>query len=127
MNDTLTLRTHDLVQSLQAVANEQNLEPEKLLDQAVAEFLDRMALGILQSETRAFQAMHESLVTKHLGDYVAIHNGKLVDHDLDLNSLRRRVRQKYGRIPLLLRQVTTDPSEPEFTIRSPRLLWSVQK
>ena len=49
----------------------------------------------LWREERAFQALHSSLLAKYPGQYVAIHNGRLVDHDTDQVTLYRRCRQAY--------------------------------
>ena len=37
----------------------------------------------MQREIAAYEAMHSTLVPQFLGYYVAIHQGHLVDHDLD--------------------------------------------
>ena len=39
----------------------------------------------------------------------AIHNGKVVDHDQDFQSLHSRIRQRFGRQPVLLRRVEAEP------------------
>ncbi len=39
---------------------------------------------------------------KYEGEYVAIHNRKLVDHDKNGNQLYFRVRKKYGKTPVLI-------------------------
>lgn len=74
----------------------------------------------IHAEARAFRAMHRQLIEKHLGRYVAIHEGQLVDDDQDRRKLYLRVRAKYGIIPVLIRQVTRTP-EREFHILNPCL------
>lgn len=64
--------------------------------------------------------MHAELAEKYLGQYVAIHNGKVVDHDKDFHSLHSRIRQRFGRQPVLLRRVEAEP-ERVLAFRSPRL------
>ncbi|MEW6717479.1 MAG: DUF5678 domain-containing protein [Chloroflexota bacterium] len=56
---------------------------------------------------------------KYEGKFVAVHNKKLIDHDEDEIALARRVREKYGNIPILIM-----PAEgpPELRIYSPRLV-----
>ena len=36
------------------------------------------------------------------GEYVAIHNKELVDHDGDENALYRRIVSRYGNIPVMI-------------------------
>jgi hypothetical protein len=64
--------------------------------------------------------MHPLLVKEHLGQYVAVHNGQLIDYDEDFQALHNRIRQQYGRRPVLLRQVTREPVRV-LLMRSPRL------
>ena len=39
---------------------------------------------------------------KHEGEFVAVHNKELVDHDKDDAILYARVREKYGKTPVLI-------------------------
>ena len=48
----------------------------------------------MQHEKDAFIAMHPQLVQTYLGEYVAIHQGKLIDHDKDDVELIERMRSK---------------------------------
>ena len=118
----IVLQEKDLVEQLQQVAVAQATSTEALLNQAVTEFLENCALQKIQEETAAFERMHAQLVTQYLGQHVAIHLGELVDHDLDLLALRRRIRQRFGRLPILLRAVTPERELPELIIRRPRLV-----
>ena len=56
---------------------------------------------------------------RYEGEFVAVHNQTLVDHDKDENSLRSRIRAKYGKTSVLIM-----PAEGprEIRIFSPRLV-----
>lgn len=56
---------------------------------------------------------------KYEGEYVAVHNQTLVDHDQDESALHNRIRAKYGKTPVLIM-----PAEGprEIRILSPRLV-----
>ncbi|MBX3060897.1 MAG: hypothetical protein KF770_30920 [Anaerolineae bacterium] len=56
-------------------------------------------------EIEAFKLMHRQLVQEHLGQYVAIFQGKLVDHDSDPVALLQRIKQKYPDQVVLRRKV----------------------
>jgi hypothetical protein len=118
---TLILQERRLVEELEQVAAQQNTSAEALLNTAVSQFLYNKALRKMQAENQAFEQMHSKLVTQYLGQYVAIHNCELIDHDTDLMALRKRIRQRFGRMPILLRQVTPERELRELTLRSPRL------
>jgi len=91
-----------------------------LLDQAVREYLDRLAEQKIIAESKAFRAMHAELLQQYRGEYVAVHDGKVVDHDEDICALNRRIRARYGHRAVLLQQVTERP-EIELVIKSPKL------
>jgi hypothetical protein len=124
---TLVLQEQKLVEELEQVAVQQNTSAETLLNTAVSQFLYNTALRKMQEETKAFERMHNQLVTQFLDQYVAIHNGELIDHDADLLTLRRRIRKHFGRMPILLRQVTPECKLPEIVIRSPRIERRIEK
>jgi hypothetical protein len=70
-------------------------------------------------EIHAYKKMHPRLVKKYLGQFVAIHNGKLVDHDPDKEELFLRVKEKFPNQIVLQRQVLENP-DPVLHFRSPR-------
>ena len=76
-----------------------------LLDQAVCDYLDRLAEQKIIAESKAFKAMHADLLQQYKGEYVAVHNGKVVDHDADIHTLNHRIRTRYGHRAVLLQQV----------------------
>ena len=53
-------------------------------------------------------------------DFVAVYDGQVVDHDADRLVLYRRVREQFGREPVLITPANS-PSPREFRLRSPRL------
>lgn len=75
----------------------------------------------LLDEIQAYIKMHPRLAKRYLGEWVAIHEHKLVDHDADQAALYQRIREKYGRTAVLLRQVEKG-ADPIHAIRSPRLV-----
>ena len=57
---------------------------------------------------------------QYLDQYIAMHNGRLVDHDKVFATLRQRVREKYGRQPEMMTLVAETP-EPVFLRRGFRI------
>ena len=110
----------ELMKQLEQIAVEQEVKPEELLETAVRAYLRQIERETIKAEADAFRSMHAELVTEYLGQYVAIHNGQVVDHDKDFQSLHNRVRQRFGHRPVLLRRVEAEP-ERVLTFRSPRL------
>ncbi len=114
----LTLQS-ELVEQLELVAAERSLMLDELLETAVRAYLRQVEREQISAEIAAFRAMHDQLRRQFLGQYVAVYHGQVVDHGPDFPTLHSRIRQRYGRQPVLLRRVEMEP-EPTLTFRSPR-------
>ncbi len=68
----------------------------------------------------AYKVMHNELVKRYLGQYVAICNEKLVDHDPDPVALLQRVRDEHPHQVVLRRKVELMP-EHELQVRHPQI------
>lgn len=72
-------------------------------------------------EVNAYESLHTELVENYLGNYVAIHQGQVVDNDSDSEEIIIRIGERYPDEAILIRKVQkTLP--PEIRIRSPRLI-----
>lgn len=56
---------------------------------------------------------------KYEGEFVAVHNQKLIDHDKDEETLYKRVRKKYGKTSVL---VMPAEGPREIRVYSPRIV-----
>ena len=70
-------------------------------------------------EVEAYKNMHAQLASQYAGQFVAIHNGQVVDHDADKDALFFRVKQNFPNEIVLQRQVLENP-DPVLHFRSPR-------
>lgn len=93
---------------------------EALTARALSDYPDRLAWEKLEAEMAAFQAQLPAPLAAYPDQYVAIHEGRVIDHGADLRALHSRVYARMGSIPVLLPKVTAT-SEPDILIRSPRL------
>ena len=73
----------------------------------------------ITEESERFQEKHSELLKQYNGEYVAMRDGVVLDHDADLPSLHRRIRAQYGDEPILMAPVSTQPIQ-SFKVRSPR-------
>lgn len=101
------------------IAEQEDKEIEDLVSEALRQYLWEAKERKIDREMEAYRAMHAELKQRFLGEYVAIHNGELVDHDADRRALSRRVRQKYENVAVLITPVEEEP-EREFLMPSPR-------
>ncbi|MBL7063613.1 MAG: hypothetical protein ISS49_05310 [Anaerolineae bacterium] len=113
---------HDqrLVTALRQVARQKQVSVEKAAHTAVYRYVRKAERAKIRAETKAFWAMYPQLLEQYLGQYVAIHEGKVVDNGLDVGTLYQRVHERYDNTPVLLAQVTPEPVR-ELMFRSPRL------
>ena len=79
------------------------------------------AEAAMTREEAAYRAMHTDLTARYAGEYVAIYQGQLIDHDRDELALLRRLDAQYPNEVVLMKQVRPLP-EPELRFRSPRLV-----
>ncbi len=76
--------------------------------------------SIMEQNLEAYKSMHGELVERYLGQYVAICDRKLVDHDLDPVALLQRVRDHYPD-QVILRQKVERMPERDLHIRHPQI------
>lgn len=96
-----------LMQQVEQIAAEQTATPDQIIETAVRAYLRQLDRSRIKAEAEAYPVIHAELVKQYLHQYVAIYNGQLVDHDEDFQQLHIRIRQRFGRQPVLLRRVET--------------------
>ena len=115
---TITLKP-DVVEQITHLAQETQTSAEALVDKAVRAYLARLRREKIRAEAEAFERQRKSLLAAHRGEYVAIHEGHVIDHDPDLRTLHLRVFARLSHTPVLLKQVAEEPDR-ELVFRSPR-------
>jgi hypothetical protein len=70
-----------------------------------------------QREYHAFLRLLPELLRTHRGQWVAVHNGQVVDGDADDVVLVQRVIAKIGYVPMHVGRVSDEPAEP---VRMPK-------
>ena len=134
---TLTLRNlqpslRDVIRTSQRFsAAERLLLAKALLDSLVleestetgsAEAVDEQNTGedeAIVREREAYIALHPTLLKQYPNQHVAIHNGELVDHDLDRLALSLRIYQRFPNEFVWIAPLKAQAIE-EWVVRSPR-------
>lgn len=75
---------------------------------------------IIEQEQQVFAARHQEFLAMYPGETIAIHAGKVIDHDVDRVALSRRIRGRYGNQPILMTPVLPEPIQT-MQMRSPHL------
>lgn len=76
---------------------------------------------LMEKEVAAFERLHPTLIEHYLGEYVALHQGQVVDHDHNQIVLADRIESAYPDHVVLIRQVQPQ-LPPPLLVRSPRLV-----
>jgi len=105
----IELKEPTLVQRVEALALKITQPAEQVLEAAVRVYLDELERRAIQTETQAFWAMHKELLQKYPKQHVALYQGQVVDHDEDAASLEKRVRERFGLLPVLIAPILLGP------------------
>lgn len=125
--------------SLHEAARQRSQPLEALVEDALAVFLREPAEPVrtanggwtsdlasverrakIHAEAEAWRALPDAMRQRYGLKFVAVHEGNVIDHDLDRLALYLRVRQRLGDVAVLITQASA-PSPREFYIASPRL------
>lgn len=74
----------------------------------------------LDASFRWYEANRSRILKKHAGEYVAILDEAVVDHDRDFSALAERVFQRHGVRSIFMPRVVGKAKEPVLRARSPR-------
>ena len=126
MNTTVTLSlSQDVYERVQEAAAQENRTMEEVLSEDIAGiysvFPKDPRREQMDIEVAAYERQHTQLVDLYLGRYIAMKQGVVLEDDVDLESLVKRVRVSYPNEVILFRKVRSVASH-EVVIRSPRLL-----
>jgi hypothetical protein len=82
---------------------------------------DEMAqLVALRQEKEAFLRLYPALYKQYQGEYVAILDGQMVDHDANYHELYERILKHHPDTIVWISQIQDTPL-PDIVVRSPRL------
>lgn len=115
----VALTKPDLLAQVEQAATDQEMTGEEVLVSAVSDYLERRAHVKIVAESEAFARQRPQILAAYPNEFIAMHNGQVVDHDPDLRSLNLRIRRRFGQTAVLMQKADTENKELVF--RSPRL------
>jgi len=104
---------------LENLARVRSADPVTLAQEMIRARLRDEARRAMEQEVETFRSLHADLMASIPGEYAAICQGKLVDHDEDQLALLQRIEERYPGLPVLSRQVRPEV-DTVIEIRSPR-------
>jgi len=120
MNTSSIALQPDLAERVHRITKSKGTTVKDFVNQAVRERLEQLEDQKLKAEVQAFERMHPQLVKQYLGQFVAVHEGQIVDADVDFEALFLRLEKRLGDVPVLIRPVSVEPT-PELRAPGPRL------
>jgi hypothetical protein len=110
--------SEELAQTIQQAAHERKMSVEDYLIHVVRRERTLAQQQKIEQEQAWWLSQPLSERAKYEGQYIAVHEQRLVDYDQDKTALYRRIRDRYGKRAVLLM-----PAEgpKELHIYSPRL------
>ena len=107
-----------LIERLEQVAAQRSVTVNQFLEEAISSYLRQIEQQEMAKNIQAFNTRQAEINQAYADAYVAFYAGELVDHDCDYLALHHRIRERFGRRPVLIRQSGTE-SERSWTFRSP--------
>jgi hypothetical protein len=126
MDTQVTLTIPDYVyRQAEAAARRADRPVADLLTEVVVEAFPRVYVSPnrerMEQEERAYEQQRDAILARYEGKFVAVHGGKVVDHDVDETALVRRIQAQYPNDVVHIRLASRKP-EAELRIRSPRFI-----
>jgi Arc/MetJ family transcription regulator len=93
-------------------ADEHKIDIDRLLTEAIRRYLWELDRRKISEESLTYQQRHAELEAQYRGQYIAMCDGQVVDHDTDVIVLRQRVRLRFGRKPVMITLVEEVAERP---------------
>lgn len=121
---TLTVPDH-VYQQAEQIARAEQRPVAEVINDALARLFPVVHVSQkreqMEQEQNAFRRQHNQLLNDYQGEYVAMYQGKVIDHDGDRLKLVARIDEKYANDVVLIKQVSDKPDDL-LHMRSPRLI-----
>jgi hypothetical protein len=101
-----------LYSRIEKAAQEHKADVEGILAEAVRQYLWELDRRKISEESQIYRQRHAELKTLYLGQYIAMRDGQVMDHDADFQALRQRIRQQFEDAPVMITRVEDEAERP---------------
>jgi hypothetical protein len=98
----IVLTQTELIEELEQLAAQEGKPVSELLSEAVRQHLDTYRQKRIWAETEAWYRKGSAERLRYVGRFVAVRGGQVVDQDPDRLVLYHRIRERFGRKPVLI-------------------------
>ena len=102
----------ELYRRVEEASLEHKASTGEILAEAIRRYLWELDRRKISKESNIYRQRHAELKAQYLGQYIAMHNGQVVDHDTDFQTLHQRIRQRFGRTPVMITLVEDVAERP---------------
>ena len=102
----------ELYRRVEEAAQEHRASIDEILAEALRLYLWEEERRKIEQESTAYRRQHAQITSQYLGEYIAMREGQIVDHDPDFATLRQRIRQQYRHTPVMITLVEAQPERP---------------
>ena len=99
---TILQISEKLAWEIQTEAKERGLAVETFLQKSLQRERTLANRRKIEQEQAWWLNLPLSTRAQYEGEFVAIHNQQVIDHSKDENALRKRIRTKHGKMPILI-------------------------
>lgn len=114
-----------LLERARQIAKRQSRQVQEVVVAALEQGLPFLESAVVpdrwEQEAETFLAMHATWQEQYTGEYAAVYQGELVDHDLDFGALLARIETRYPDDFVLIRPLQR---EPEIIYRHRSIHWT---
>ena len=115
----IQLRETTLADEIYKVATQEGKSADDVLADAARQYLAAYRQKRIKADTDAWYRMPAEIRQQYKGQFVAIYQGKIVDTDLDRMTLYFRIRERFGREPVVILEGGDQPM-PVYYVHSVR-------
>lgn len=101
----------ELIKPLAQLAAERGESVNDIVEKLIADYLREQRHHYLMEEMERFRLLHSKLREQYEGSYIAMRDGRVVDHDSNGSRLYSRTREQFGDTPVLIVEVTDQPEQ----------------
>ena len=102
----------ELYRRVEEASLEHKASTGEILAEAIRRYLWELDRRKISKESNIYRQRHAELQAQYLGQYIAMRNGQVVDHDADFQALHQRIRQRFGRTPVMITLVEDVAERP---------------
>jgi len=102
----------DLYKRVEEAAMEHRASVGEIFAGAVRLYLWELGRRKVSKESKIYRRRYAELRDLYLGQYIAMRDGQVVDHDRDFQTLCQHMRRRFGRAPVMITLVEDMAERP---------------